>query len=109
MPVQELKCRNLCTRYHEARTYRIGTLRNRPADMLSMTTSHTNFSDNAGDAYTARGLSSADAMTTMAVSYMTRVQPGIYLSTGVSRITNPTFSSRMDDLLNLTLGLNMFF
>ncbi len=101
--------RNLYTRYYEARAYRIGTFRNRPADMLSMTASHTKFSENASDAYTARGLSSADAMTTMTVSYMTRVQPGIYLSTGVSRITNPTFSPRMDDVLNLTLGLNMFF
>ncbi|MNM66510.1 Carbohydrate-selective porin, OprB family [compost metagenome] len=101
--------RNLYSRYYEARAYRIGTFRNRPVDMLSMTYSHTKFSDDAGNLYTTRGLPSESSTSAVTVSYMTRLHAGTYLSTGLSHISNPTFSPRMDDALNLMVGLNLFF
>lgn len=101
--------RNLYSRYYEARAYRIGTFHNRPVDMLSMTYSHTRFSGDAADLYATRGLPSESSTSAMTVSYMTRLQAGMYLSTGLSRVSNPTFSPRMDDALNLMVGLNLFF
>lgn len=101
--------RNLYSRYYEARAYKIGTFRNRPVDMLSMTYSHTKFSDDAGSLYATRGLPSESSTSAVTVSYMTRLHAGTYLSTGLSHISNPTFSPRMDDALNLMVGLNLFF
>ncbi|WP_269791882.1 carbohydrate porin [Stenotrophomonas sp. Iso1] len=101
--------RNLYSRYYEARAYKIGTFQNRPLDMLSMTYSHTKFSDDAADLYAVRGLLSESSTSAVTVSYLTRVHSGTYLSTGLSHISNPTFSPRMDDALNFMVGLNMFF
>ena len=101
--------RNLYSRYYEARAYRIGTFAKRPVDMFSLTSSHTNYSEDAGDLYAARGLHAEKSSTAITASYMARVHSGAYLSTGLSHVSNPAFAPRLDDALNLMVGLNLFF
>lgn len=101
--------RNLYTRYYEARVYQMGPFATRPYDMVSLTYSHSEFSEDAARLYARRGIATASDTSAATVSYMARVHRGAYLSTGLSYITNPTFAPRTADALNLMLGLNMFF
>jgi porin len=101
--------RNLYSRYYEARAYRIGTFANRPVDMLSLTCSHTTYSRVADDVLAANGVPSEGSSSSITVSYMARLHAGTYLSTGLSHVSHPAFSPRMDDALNLMVGLNLFF
>jgi Carbohydrate-selective porin, OprB family. len=101
--------RNLYAEYIEARLYKLGTFRGRPFDMLAFNVNRTEFSEEARDAYAARSIPTAHYMDAVTVSYMARVHSGTYLSTALSNISNPTFSPKRRDALNLLVSLNLFF
>ncbi|WP_165421961.1 carbohydrate porin [Pseudoxanthomonas winnipegensis] len=101
--------RNLYTEYFEARLYKLGTFRRRPFDMLAFNVNRTEFSEEARAAYAARSIPTAHYMDAATVSYMARVHAGTYLSTALSHVSNPTFSPKHDDALNLLVSLNLFF
>lgn len=99
---------NLYTKFVEARLYTIGTFPSRPYDMLSATVTWSDFSDTAKDAYGKRGVDTANSSSAAMVSYMARLYPGVYLSTGLSFIRSPSFVPVDKNALNLLVGLNMF-
>lgn len=101
--------RNLYAEYLEARLYKLGTVRSRPFDMLAFNVNRTEFSREARDAYAARSVPTARYMDAVTVSYMARVHAGTYLSTALSNVSNPTFSPKRRDALNLLVSLNLFF
>jgi porin len=101
--------RNLYDKYFEARTYKIGTFKSRPFDMLSLTVNYNDFSDDARRHYGNLGVETEGLTSSITASYMARLYPGVYLSTGLSRTRNPAFTPKMDDAYNLLVGLNLFF
>ncbi|MGP0174972.1 carbohydrate porin [Pseudomonas sp. NCHU5208] len=101
--------RNLYSRYYEGRLYRLGTFASRPFDMISLTYSHSVFSDDAIRVYRGFGVDVESDTTSITASYMTRLHSGVYLSTGISHVQNPAFTPKLDNALNLLVGLNMFF
>ncbi len=76
--------------------------------MLSATVTWSDFSDTAKDAYGKRGVDTANSSSAAMVSYMARLYPGVYLSTGLSFIRSPSFVPVDKNALNLLVGLNMF-
>ena len=100
---------NPYARYYEARLYKEAPVRNRPADLLSVVASRTNYSNYFTDHLAAAGKTIWRAGTTFTGSYSMRASPGNYVSLGLTYVYGPAITPRVSNALKLTASWTAYF
>ena len=100
---------NPYSRYYEARLYKEAPLRNRPADLLSVVASRTNYSRPITDHLAAEGKTVWRGGTTLTGSYSMRASPGNYLSLGLTYVYGPAITPRVPNALKFTASWTAYF
>lgn len=88
---------------------KLGTFEWRPTDIFSLEFEKSYYSQQAIDAALAMGLDPASNSLKLSASYAYELHRGMYLTSGLSYITNPTFEPKRDDTVNLLLSLSSLF
>lgn len=96
-------------RYAELRLYDEAPLRSRPADLISVVASRTQYSPLLVDSLRRQGKSAWRASTTLTASYSMRAAAGNYLNFSASYINGPAITPRVPSALNLTASWTVFF
>lgn len=97
------------SRYAELRLYDEAPLRSRPADLISVVASRTQYSSQLVDSLRSEGKSAWRASTTLTASYSLRAAAGNYLNFSTSYINGPAITPRVPSALNLTASWTVFF
>jgi hypothetical protein len=97
------------SRYGELRLYDEAPLRSRPADLISVVASHTQYSSILVDDLHKQGKTAWRGSTTLTASYSMRAAPGSYLNFSVGYIHGPAITPRVPNALNVTAGWSVFF
>ena len=100
------------TRYTELRLYDEAPLRSRPADLISVVASRTQYSPLLVESLRKQGKTAKtawSASTTLTASYSMRAAAGSYLNVSASYIDGPAITPRVPSALNLTAGWTVFF
>jgi porin len=100
---------NPYARYYEARLYKEAPLRSRPADLLSLVVSRTNYSRYFTDDLVAEGKTAWRGGTTLTGSYSMRASPGNYVSVGLTYVYGPAITPRVPNALKLTASWTGYF
>ena len=100
---------NPYARYYEARLYKEAPLRSRPADLLSVVASHTNYSRYFTDSLVFEGKTVWRAGTTLTGSYSMRASPGNYVSLGLTYVYGPAITPRVPNALKITMTWTGYF
>lgn len=88
---------------------KLGTFEWRPTDIFSLELEKSYYSQQAIEAARATGLDPASNSLKLSASYAYELHRGMYLTSGLSYITNPTFEPKRDDAVNLVLSLSSLF
>lgn len=97
------------TRYTELRLYDEAPLRSRPADLISLVTSRTQYSPQLVDSLRRQGKTAWRGSTTLSAAYAMRVSAGSYLTLVCGYIYGPAITPRVPNALNLTANWTVFF
>jgi porin len=100
---------NPYARYYEARLYKEAPLRSRPADLLSVIASRTNYSRQYTDILVSTGKTVWHGGTTLTGSYSMRASPGNYASVGLTYVYGPAITPRVPNALKLTATWTSYF
>jgi len=100
---------NPYSRYYEARLYKEAPVRSRPADLISVVASRTDYSSRYTDKLVAQGNTVWRAGTTLTGSYSMRVLRGNYLSMALSYVSGPAISPRVPSALKFLASWTAFF
>jgi len=101
--------RNVYTRYYEFRLYRKGTFRARLADMVSLVSSHTDYSDYTLSNLRAAGKTVWNNSNSVTGSYSIHVSRGNFLSLGLSYVAGPAVTPKVDNALTFGVVSTIFF
>jgi porin len=96
-------------RYGELRLYDEAPLHSRPADLISVVASRTQYSPPIVDGLRTQAKTAWRASTTFTASYSLRAAAGSYLNLSASYIYGPAITPRVPIALNLTAGWSVFF
>lgn len=100
---------NPYSRYYEARLYKEAPVRSRPADLISVVASRTDYSSRYTDKLVAQGNTVWRAGPTLTGSYSMRVLRGNYLSMELSYVSGPAISPRVPSALKFLASWTAFF
>jgi porin len=100
---------NPYARYYEARLYKKAPLRSRPADLLSVVASRTNYSGQYTDNLVSTGKTVWRGGTTLTGSYSMRASAGNYASVGLTYVYGPAITPRVPNALKLTATWTSYF
>ncbi|MBS1803741.1 MAG: carbohydrate porin [Acidobacteria bacterium] len=96
-------------RYGELRVYKEAPLRSRPADLVSVVASRTEYSTSLVKSLQMQGKTAWQGSSTLTASYSLRAAAGSYLNFSASYINGPAITPRVPSALNLTAGWTVFF
>jgi porin len=101
--------RNVYTQYFEFRLYKKGTFRARPADMVSLVSSRSDYST-----YSIRNLQAAGKTVwhnsnSVTGSYSVHVSRGNFVSLGLSYVAGPAITPRVNNALTFGVVSTIFF
>ena len=97
------------SRYGELRLYEEAPLRKRPADLLSIVASRTQYSSPFVNSLRAQGKTAWRASTTATGSYSMRTSVGSYLSFAASYVHGPAITPRVPNALKLLANWTVYF
>jgi porin len=97
------------TRYGEVRFYDEAPLRSRPADLISVVASRSQYSPLLVDNLRKQGKTAWRGSSTLTGSYSMRATAGAYLNLSAGYIYGPAITPRVPNALNLTAGWTVFF
>lgn len=97
------------TRYGELRLYDEAPLRARPADLISVVASRTQYSPELVNSLRQQGKTAWRASTTLTASYSLRAAAGSYLNFSAGYLYGPAITPRVPSALNLTASWTVFF
>ena len=97
------------SRYAELRMYEEAPLRSRPADLISVVASHTQYSAPLVNALEKQGQTAWRGSTTLTASYSLRASAGSYWNFSAGYLHGPAITPRVASALNLTAGWTVFF
>ena len=100
---------NAYTQYYEARGYFLGPFESRPSDLISVVTSHTDYSEYTTRNLAATGQSAWNSSTSLTGSYNARLFRGFYFSPGLSYTHGPAITPRAKSSLSVLGQINVFF
>lgn len=100
---------NPYARYYEARLYKEAPFRARPADLLSVVATRTDYSRQFTDSLVAQGKTVWRDGTTLTGSYSLRASPGNYLSVGLSYMYGPAITPRVSNAFKFIANWTTFF
>ena len=100
---------NPYARYYEARLYKEAPVRSRPADLLSIVVSRTNYSRQYTDRLVSSGKTVWRGGTTLTGSYSLRASAGNYASIGLTYVYGPAITPRVPNALKLTATWTSYF
>lgn len=103
------KTLNPYAHYYEARLYKEAARRSRPADVLSVVASRTNYSRYFSDHLASDGKTVWRGGTTLTASYSLRASPGSYLGLGLSYLYGPAITPRVPNALKFTATWTTYF
>lgn len=101
--------KNAYSRYYEARAYKEGTLRSRPADVVSAVASRTGYSSIFANDLVAQGKTVWRSNNTLTGSYSLRASRGDYVSLGVGYAYGPAITPHVPNALNFLANWTLFF
>lgn len=96
-------------RYVEIRAYDEAPLRSRPADLISVVASHTQYSPLLVNHLRMQGKSAWRGSTTLTTAYAMHASSGSYLTFVAGYIYGPAITPRVARALNLTANWTVFF
>lgn len=97
------------SRYAELRLYDEAPFRSRPADLVSVVASHSQYSPRLVDRLRKEGKSVWSSSTTLTASYSLRAAAGSYLNFGIGYLYGPSITPRVSSALNATASWTVFF
>ena len=100
---------NPYARYYEARLYKEAPLLSRPADLLSVVASRTNYSRQYTDNLVSTGKTVWRGGTTLTGSYSMRASAGNYVSVSLTYVYGPAITPRVPNALKLTATWTSYF
>jgi porin len=100
---------NVYARYFEARLYKEAPFRSRPADLVSVVASRSEYSKSYTDSLIALGKTVWRDSTTLTGSYSMRVSAGNYLNVGLGYVYGPAVTPKVSSALKLTASWTAFF
>jgi len=100
---------NVYARYFEARLYKEAPFRSRPADLVSVVASRSEYSKSFTDSLIAQGKTVWRDSTTLTGSYSMRVSAGNYLNVGLGYVHGPAVTPKVSNALKLTASWTAFF
>lgn len=95
--------------YYELRLYQKAPFRSRPSDMASLVGYYSGHSSDLTKSLLASGHTFWRASASITGSYALRVDPGQYLSFGLSYVHGPTVTPRAHDALVASASYTVFF
>lgn len=101
--------RNVYTQYYEFRLYRKGTFRARPADMVSLVSSHSVYSSYTTRNLVAEGKTVWRNSSSVTGSYSIHVSRGNFVSLGLSYVAGPAVTPKVDNALTFGVVSTIFF
>jgi porin len=100
---------NPYTRYYEARLYKEAPFRSRPADLLSVVASRTNYSRYFTHNLTDEGKTVWRDGTTFTCAYSIKASPGNYINLGLSYLYGPAITPRAPNAFKFTATWTAYF
>jgi porin len=95
--------------YYELRLYQKAPFRSRPSDMASLVGYYNGHSNNLTKSLLSSGHAVWGASASVTGSYASRVQPGQYMSIGLSYVRGPAITPRVHDALVASASYMVFF
>lgn len=96
-------------RYGELRLYDEAPQRSRPADLISVVASRTQYSSLLVNSLRKQGKTAWSGSTTLTASYSLRATAGNYLNVSAGYIYGPAITPRVPSALDLTAAWTVFF
>jgi porin len=101
--------RNAYTQYFELRFYKKGTIRARSADMVSLVSSRSDYSTYAIRNLQTAGKTVCHNSNSVTGSYSVHVSRGNFVSLGLSYVTGPAMTPRVNNALTFGVVSTIFF